>query len=429
MTAVFFILGCALLVLLLTLSAFFSSSETVLLSLSPIQVQRIRDRNRHAGARLERLLADPARLLSTVLIGNTLVNVAIASLGYTLVDAVVPAYGEAVAIPLMTLILLVFGEVAPKRLAIASSERFAPIVSRLILFWQDVFTPLGYLLEAVSRRLRRVLQPERRTLNDEELLTMIAVGTEQGELDAEESSMVKGILRLSELKASDVMTPRVDIVGIDLQASAEQHLQTARQSRFRQLPIFNRTPDAIEGFMDVARYLIDPAHDVRKAMIPALFVPENVSLDDLLITFQRGNRHIACVLDEFGGTAGLVTRGDIVELITGTVDPGRSPPRGAIQPTEDGRWLIDGRVSLDEVNRELGLSLDADNADRIAGWVTFHAGRLLRAGETVEAQGCRVQVRRLRTHRIDLVQLERLVEKVTPDWDSGLEFDPEDTGA
>lgn len=413
MTAAFFTFGCILLILLLTLSAFFSSSETVLLSLSPIQVQRIRDRNRHAGARLERLLADPARLLSTILIGNTLVNVAIASLGYTLIDAVVHVYSEVIAIPLMTVVLLIFGEVAPKRLAIASAERFAPVVSSLIIFWQRIFAPLGFMLEAISRRLRRVLQPERRTLNDKELLTMIAVGTEEGQLDAEERSMVSGILRLSELKASDVMTPRVDIIGVDLQQPSEQHIQAARQSRFRQLPVFNRTPDAVEGFMDTARYLIDPTHDVRKAMIPALFVPANISLDDLLITFQRGNRHIACVLDEFGGTAGLITRGDIIELITGTVDHGQGPQRRVIQPTEDGHWLIDGSASLDEINHELGLHLEADNADRISGWVTFHAGRLLRAGETVIAQKCRVQVRRLRTHRIDLVQLERLPDNDT----------------
>jgi CBS domain containing-hemolysin-like protein len=312
------------------------------------------------------------------------------------------------AIPTMTLVLLIFGDVAPKRLAIASSERLAPAVSLLLGFWIRALTPLSALLDALSHGLRRVLQSERRALDDKELLTMVAVGAEEGELDAEERSMVDGILRLSELKASDVMTPRVDIVGIDLDQPPEQHLRLARQSRFRQLPVFTRTPDATEGFVDITRFLLDPAHDVRKAMVPALFVPENVSLDDLLVTFQRGNRHIACVLDEFGGTAGLVTRGDIVELITGTVDPGRRPKHDAIQPTDDGHWLIDGSTSLDEVNRELGLNLEADDADRIAGWVTFHAGRLLRAGETVEAQGCRVQVRRLRTHRIDLVSLARL---------------------
>jgi putative hemolysin len=408
MNAVFLIVGGTILLALIALAAFFSGSETVLLSLSPIQIQRIRNRDPRAGARLERLLRQPGRVLSTVQVGNNLVNVAIASLGFALINNLVPSHGEVLAIPTMTLVLLIFGDVAPKRLAIANAERLAPTVSLLMGFWVSALTPLSALLDALSHGLRRALQSERRALDDKELLTMVAVGTEEGQLDAEERSMVSGILRLSELRASDVMTPRVDIVGIDLQQTSEQHIQTARQCRFRQLPVFNRTPDAIEGFLDVARYLIDPAHDVRKSMVPAMFAPANVSLDDLLITFQRGNRHIACVLDEFGGTAGLVTRGDIVELITGTAEHGQGPQRRAIQPADDGNWLIDGSVSLDEVNRELGLSLEADDADRIAGWVTFHAGRLLRAGETVEAQGCRIQVRRLRTHRIDLVHLERL---------------------
>lgn len=395
-----------LLLVLISLSAFFSGSETILFSLSPIQVQRIRNRNAVAGARLETLLGDPALMLSTLLVGNTLVNFAIASVGYMVIHALVPSWGTALAIPLMTLTLLLFGEVAPKRVAISHAERLAPLISRLLLFWLWLLRPFNMVLTSSSKVFKKSLRRERRALSNDELRTVVEVGEEQGVLDAEEASMVDGIMRLSELKASDEMTPRVDMAGLDLDTPVAEQIEVARKAHFRHLPVYVRTPDAIEGFVDAAQFLLDPAHDARKATSPALFVPENVSLDDLLVSFQRSGKHIACVLDEYGGTAGLITRGDILELITAPVATKGADERPEIRRLSGDVWLIDGTVSLDEINRQLDLALEADDADRIAGWITFHAGRLPLAGQTVEAQGCRVTVRHLRKRRIDVVQLE-----------------------
>ncbi|MEI8353753.1 MAG: hemolysin family protein [Lentisphaerota bacterium] len=398
----------AVLTVLLALSAFFSASETVLFSLNSIQVQRIRDRDRKAGGRVAALLANPSRTLSTILIGNTLVNVAIASLGYALIRRFVPsAWAEAVAIPTMTVILLLFGEITPKRIAILWAERLAPSVSVWIERMQHLFAPLVLLLVFMARRFRKTLTPERNSLNDEELMTLVEVSAEQGAINKDEQVMVDGILRLSELQASDVMTPRVDTLGIDLRDPPETHLQAARTAHFRQLPVYNRTLDAVEGFLDVTRYLIDPEHLLRRHVTPALFVPENIALDDLLISFQRSRAYIACVLDEYGGTAGLITRGDILELMTGSDESGLPADVPAIHPTGESSWIVDGKTSLEAINHELDLNLEADDADRISGWCTFHAGALLRVGETVEAQGCRVRVLRMRQRRIDQVLLER----------------------
>ena len=405
-----------LLLLLCALSAFFSGSETVLFSLSPIQVQRIRNRNAVAGARLETLLGDPALILSTLLVGNTLVNFAIASLGYMAVASLVPRWGEAIAIPLMTVTLLLVCEMTPKRIAIGNAERLAPLCCGLLLFWLWLLRPFNAVLVAGSRVFKKSLRRERRALSNDELLTVVEVGEEQGVLDAEEASMVDGIMRLSELKASDEMTPRVDMVGLDLDTPVERQVEVARNARFRHLPVYVRTPDAIEGFVDAVQFLLDPAHDARKATTPALFVPENVSLDDLLVTFQRSGKHIACVLDEYGGTAGLITRGDILELIAAPVAKSGAGAGPSIRPLHGDTWLIDGTVSLEEINRQLDLSLEADDADRLAGWITFHAGHLPQAGQTVEAQGCRATVRRLRRRRIDAVQLE-VLERAEADVD------------
>jgi len=400
---------CGALVVLFMLSAFFSGCETVLFSLSPIQIQQLRERNLSAGQRVEKLMQTPAMILSTLLVGNTLVNFSIATIGYLVMAQILPASAaKFIAVPLLTLMLLLFGEVTPKRIALQYSERLAPICSRLLLFWMWLLKPFSILLEAGSAVFKQTLKRERRALSNDELLTVVEVSEEQGVLDTEEAEMVDGIMRLSELKASDEMIPRVDMIGLDLDTPMERQLQIASTAHVRYLPAYMRTPDAIEGFVNTARFLLDPDHDVRKAMVPAQFVPENMPLDDLLIMLQRTGTHIACVLDEYGGTAGLITRSDILELVADPVMGPTENQRSMVQPLHHDVWLVDGTTSLEELNRTLDITLDADDADRVAGWVTFHAEHFPQSGERVEAQGVRVTVRHIRRHRIETVYLEVL---------------------
>ncbi len=404
-----------LLLVLLVLSAFFSMAESAIFSLNAVQVQRLRERSPKGGPLVTELLQTPTRLLSTVLVGNTLTNVASASVGYAIVERLLPTYSTVVAIPVMTLLLLILGEVAPKRLALAYAERLAIPCAANLVVWGKVLAPFRAMLEALTHGLRALLRPERRTLSDAELLTAVELGAEMGILDEEERSMVDGIMRLSEMQAREVMTPRVDLIGINLDDPPDRHLALARSMHFHFLPVYRQTPDAIEGFLDVPRFLLDPAHDLRRATQAALFVPETVALDDLLITLQRSGRPVACVLDEYGGTAGLVTRGDILELITGEILHGAENARPTMEAVDATHWLIDGNTSLDDINHSLDLELEADGAERMAGWVLAHAGRFLRPGEAVEAQDCRVEVRRVRKHRIEQVQLELLRPATDPE--------------
>lgn len=348
-------------------------------------------------------------ILSTLLVGNTLVNFSIATVGYLVMAQLLPANSvKLVAIPLLTVLLLLFGEVTPKRLALQYAETLAPVCSRLLLFWMWLLKPFSLLLNAGSAVFKQTMKRERRALTNDELLTVVEVSEEQGVLDTEEAEMVDGIMRLSELKASDEMIPRVDMIGLDLDTPVDKQLQIATAAHVRYLPAYVRTPDAIEGFVNTARFLLDPDHDVRKAMVPAQFVPENMPLDDLLILLQRSGKHIACVLDEYGGTAGLITRSDILELVTDPVMSPTEKERSMIQPLHHDVWLIDGTTSLEEVNRTLDITLEADDADRVAGWVTFHAEHFPQSGERVEAQGVRVTVRHIRRRRIETVYLEVL---------------------
>ncbi len=427
-----------LLVLLLSASAFFSGSETALFSLGADQLQAL-GKGDARGRRVVALLKQPTQLLSTLLIGNTLVNVVIATVGYRIIDALpfFGPYSALVAVPVMTLLLLVFGEVAPKRTAVAHAEAFSLRVARPLHVCSVVFAPLRFCLEFFSGRIKRHLRPERRALSDDELLTAVEVGAEQGVLDQDERSMVDGIFRLDEMSASDVMTPRVDFEGIDLDLSPEEILDIARKTDYRYLPVYRGTPDAIEGFLDVAAFLLDPEHKLSDALDFPLFVPETATLDDLLVSLQRNRRHIACVMDEYGGTAGLITRSDIVDVFADLPLDLDEKPDDYMRRIDDTHWVIDGDASLEEVNHELDLELEAEGADRIAGWVTAQAGRFPRIGETVEAQGCRVQVKHRRKLRINQILLEILpkekddedVEDFSEDEEDELEQEVEGEGS
>ena len=391
------VLQIVFLVVLFALSFFFSGSETILFSLSVVQRKRIRERSAAAGAFVDECLRDSALLLSTLLVGNTLVNFAIATIGYRLFAAGLPG-GGFVAIPVMTVGLLVFGEITPKQIALRYAEELAAPCARLLLFGRTVLTPFNVVLKFASRVFEHGLKRERRALSDEELVSVLESGAERGEFAPEDAEMIEGVLRLSELCANDEMTPRVDMQVYDLDLPETDRQAAVAKASHRYLPAIRRTADAVEGVYDCRTGKLEDA----------LFVPETVTLDDLLMTFRRSKKSLAVVLDEYGGTAGLISSDDILEIIFG--------PKVFTHPTneplvvrKDARtWVIDARANLDEVNREIGVELEAGDADRLSGWVAYHAERIPHVGQQIEADGCRATILRRRHRRVTLVRLEVL---------------------
>lgn len=398
---------------LLMLSAFFSSAETALFSINSLHIARIRNQHPAVAVRLETLLATPTRLLSTILIGNTIVNVCSAALGFVILTGLGVRHAEVVAIPVMTILLLLAGEVIPKRIAMRRAVATASVYAHPLDICIRLFTPARFLLERFGQLFASHLTADGNSLSEDEFRTVVEVGEEEGVLNEEERTMVDGIIRLEESQASDIMTPRVDLTGIDLDDPTLSQMEAVRRCRFHYLPLYRETMDHIEGLLDVPAFLLAGARDIAAATLPPHFVPENAPLDALLAEFQRENRRIAIVSDEYGGTAGLITRGDIIEEIADDVDNEFSEQRDQIQPIAENQWLIAGDCSIEDVNYELNLDLDAEGADRIAGWVTAQMERIPHAGEFTEAQGCRVTVQRVRHQRILLVILEKLPPQET----------------
>jgi len=412
----------AALVVLFILSAFFSSSETVLFSLTGAERERIAAKHPFAERMIARCLADKAVLFSTILVGNTFVNFAISAIGYAIFREWLPGWGW-LAVPVMTVMLLVFGEISPKRLALVYAEEVAPVCAILLVFWRTILSPFNIVLKFTSRAFSPMLARERRALSDEEFVTVLETAAEHGEISSADAEMVEGVLRLSELCANDEMTPRVDIEGYDLDYDEARRQRQLAEARHRYLPVIRRTPDTIEGVIEVKTGKIEDA----------LFVPETVTLDDLLLTFAKSRKPLAVVLDEYGGTAGIITPNDVLELIVGPEVFGSKTDEPKIVKVGERVWEIEGRASLDEINRELDIELEAEDADRLAGWVQFNAERLPHVGQEIEADGCRATVLKRRRHRVELVRLEVLEreesgsdEEILADTDEAVEKTEED---
>lgn len=376
-------------------SAFFSGSETVLFSLTPTQRSRIASRNPAAEKRISKCLADKAVLFSTLLVGNTFVNFSISAIGYMFLREVLPDCGW-LSVPIFTVLLLLFGEIMPKRIALRYAENIAPICAILLLAMRSILAPFNAFFKLTSKVFAPALERERRALSDAELVSVMESAAEHGEMSTSDVEMLEGVLRLSELCANDEMTPRVDIKGYDLELDKEQLARSLKESKHSYLPVYRRTADAIEGIIDVKTGKIEDP----------LFVPETVTLDDLLVTFAHSRKSMAVVLDEYGGTAGIITANDVLELIVGPDIFGGREIEPRIMKIRENVWEIDAKASLDEINFELGLELEAEDADRLSGWMQFHAGRIPHLGQSIAADGCIATVLKRRRRRVTLVRLE-----------------------
>lgn len=407
------VLQFVIMVLLLGCSAFFSSAELAFFSLDPLDIRRIKATTPLRGEMIQNLLHQPRRLLSSILIGNTLVNILATGTGHHLAEQLVGPQAALITVPTMFFLLLVFGEIGPKRLAVFFPDRLSMLYAPPLQICVVAATPVRIMLEGISHVLKPLFASASLELDADEFETVVELSAESGVLDAHEEHMVHAVLRLRDLQVADVMTPRVDLVGVDLD-EPDTLLENVRRARVRYLPMYRDDIDRVEGFLDVNRYLLDPLHEIDEARLPVVFVPELAALDKVLTLFLSQQNRVAMVVDEYGGTAGLVTRGDVVEEITGDLEDEHAEVSPLLEELSPTRYMVDASISLEELNRRLHLDLEAEGADRLSGWVMAQAEYLPRPGHRIEAQGVRVTVRHRRKNRITLVLLE---------WDAPVEED------
>ncbi len=400
---------------LIFVSALFSGLETALFSLRPHQLRRL-EQNHPALVNFVQLFRDkPRRVLNMLLLGDGLVKVPLVVLCLFLLwrgplAGRLPQWLAAIVIFAIVVLLC---DLVPKLIALAAPYQLSTLGAFALQASVRLLDRVGSTLERVSTVIVDLLTPVRlRTrarLSDEELETLVEIGEEEGALHEAEGEMIQEIIKMGDKTAKDCLTPRVETFALADDLTNEQAITQLKEKRFRRVPVYADTPDNIVGIIDVKLFLLDSSEHYTETLLAPSFVPETMCALDLLKLFLTHPQSLAIVVDEFGGTEGIITMSDIVEEILGDAAPSRGDVDVYIEPLEDGKFLVSGHARLDDLREHLGFELEADGIDTIGGLVFNRLGYLPQAGAKVELSRLTVTVRRTSRKRIE----ELLLEKTT----------------
>jgi putative hemolysin len=417
--------------LLIFLNGLFVAAEFAFVRVRRSRIEQLVEQGSRGAKRVERQMGQSGRVLAAIQVGITFVGfLAAAFAGASIVDdlarfldtiPVLANSAELIALlvvtTLISIVTIVFGEQVPKILALAHAERTALIfaIPIDILGWilKPVVWPLNKLTQAITRLFGVTDVPQER-LTAEELMILVERGGEQGEIEAEEQQMIGAVLELGEQRVHEVMVPRIDISALPVTASLDEMIAMIVNDGHSRIPTYDESIDNVIGIL-YAKDLLpllkggrEP--DLRKIVRPPLFVPESISVDDLLHQLQRQKVHIAIVLDEYGGTAGLVTIEDLIEEIVGEIQDEYDVEEPMIEPLDDDRARIDGRASVDDLTTHFGLELDAEDReqyDTVGGLVYHEIGGVPNVGDTVEVDGLTLTVESTDGRRVGKVLVVR----------------------
>jgi putative hemolysin len=398
-------------ILLLSASAFFSGSETAFLSLGKIRTKRIESMGTSGAKKVAGLLSDPHKLLITILIGNTFVNIAASCI---MAEFLYELFGEAgviISIATMTMVLLVFGEVTPKMFALENAENVAFFSSGPLKVLEKTVGPIRHVLGGVSSFIVGGMgfkaRPEPPRITEQEIRSLFSMGRKKGLVKKKEKDMVESILEFKDSDAADIMTPRIDLVALDLNRGKEDLVKEIKDSQFSRYPVYVHTIDNIVGILHSKDILLNEDGHVRDLVRKPVVVPESMRIDDLLRELQARHTHMAVVTDEYGVTAGVVTIEDILEEIVGEIRDELDNEKPKIRMVDQKTYQISGLAHIDDVNEELGLNIDTDEVDTIGGYVILCLGKIPRSGDAVSIEGFNVTVGDVSKNRITMLEFAR----------------------
>ena len=406
-------------VVLIFLSALFSGLETALFSLKPHQLRRLEANHPALTQFIEIFRANPRRVLNVLLLGDSAVKVPLVLLCLFLLwrgpfATALPLWPAAIVI---FAVVVVTCDLIPKVLALSAPYRLSAIGAFTLQASIPLLDRVGRVLENASTFVAGFVTPvhlrTRARLSDAELETLVEIGEEEGALGESEGEMIQEIIKLGDNTAKDCMTPRVDTFALPEDLTNEEAIARLKERRHRRVPVYAETPDNIVGIIDVKMFLTDPSEHYTETLLAPSFVPETMRALDLLKLFLTHAQELAIVVDEFGGTEGIITMSDIVEEILSDAAP-RGDVDLYIEPLEDGKFLVSGNARLDDLSEYLGFELEADGIDTIGGLVFNRLGYLPTSGTKLELPRLAVTVRRAGRKRIE----ELLLEKTPPGEDA-----------
>jgi len=401
----------------LGLSAFFSGAEIAFFSITETRLHTLAENGKKSAKLALRLRSNPQRLLSTILIGNNLVNISATTLTTLIAQRLFGIEAVAIATGILILFVLIFGEIVPKSLCQKHAETAVQIMAYPVYWFEKAFAPALFLLEPFIMKMTGGRSLTLHFATEEELKIMLDAGDKAGVLETEEVKMIKNVFEFTDLTAEDVMTPRIYMFGLDGNETLEEAREELFKSKFSRIPVYDDDLDNITGILYRSHALKDLAQNQTTSLIkdiakPALFIPASKPADDLLKQFQQEKRHIAIVVNEFGGVLGLVTAEDLLEEVVGEILDEGDLTEELIKRTGKNQILVDGRTEVRKINEFLKVELDEEQ-NTISGLILDELGHIPGIGERVFTNNCHLIVRDADEKSIKSVQI--IKEEVVPE--------------
>lgn len=414
------IIQAVVLVLLLLLSAFFSSAETSLTTITPIKVRTLIENGNKRAMTLQKVKDQHGKMLSAILIGNNIVNISASSLATTLAIDTWGSYAVGIATGILTLLVLLFGEILPKNIAMFKSESMALFYAPIIYGLMTIMTPVIFIIDTIAGLFLKFfhINPGQKNLMTEtELRTYVDVSHEDGIIESEEKDMIINVFDFSDSVARDIMIPRIDMITIEENAGYDELMALFRECMYTRIPVYKEDRDNIVGLVNIKDFILVNDKDtfqVSDIIRDAYFTYEFKKTADLLMEMKKTTNNVAFVLSEYGACVGMITLEDLLEEIVGEIrDEYDEDEDEFIKKVSKDSYLIDGNRKLDDINDELGTNLESEDYDSIAGLVLQILDRMPAVGEEVQTpDGIRIKVENLHQNRITKVLL-RLPQEIS----------------
>lgn len=397
----------------IVMSAYFSATETAFSSLNRIRIKNMADKGNKKAKLVLRLSENYDSLLSTILIGNNIVNIASASLATVLfVKLLGDEAGPSVSTLVTTVVVLIFGEVSPKSIAKESPEKFAMFSAPILNVLRIILTPFNFLFGQWKKLLSLIFKSdEDRSITEEELLTIVEEAEEEGGIDEQESELIRSAIEFSELEAVEILTPRIDVTGVSVEDSKEEIAKIFAETGYSRLPIYEESMDHILGIIsqkDFHNAVYHTDKEVASIIRPVLFIAKNKKIDKLLKELQQKKSHMAVVMDEFGGTVGIVTLEDILEELVGDIWDEHDEIVQEIEQVAENEYLVLGNANLEKMFELLEKEIELEVVT-VSGWVMNMLGRIPEKGDTFTYENLQVTVLEMDGKRVEKIRL--IVEK------------------
>jgi putative hemolysin len=400
--------------ILIFFSAFFSGSETALFSLSRSVVEDM-ERGGHRQRLISSLLRRPRMLLVTILFGNLLVNIASTSAVTALAISIFGQKGIGIAVALMTCVILIFGEIGPKSIALKNAAALARLSAPLLRFFMILFLPIRLVLGAIAdfavEKSRKLFGERTEEFGASELATAVELGHRDGLFDSFEKEVLTNLFLFTETMAHEILVPRVEVFSIDVDTPLARAIIEVRSRGFSRVPLYEGKDDHIVGVIlakDLLRYRRDEKVSLRDIMRPPLFVPGTKRIRNLFGELIAAHQHMVIILDEHGSFSGILTLEDILEEIVGEIRDRREPRVEDYVLMGEDSIIVEGAMEIEDLNEVFGMEIDSSEVETVAGFLTEQIGRIPRAGESFTLGGYRYLVISTEPTKINKIKIERI---------------------